>query len=245
MKQGLFRVESNLPIAPNIYKMVLRGETGAISTPGQFINIRLDGFSARRPISVYDYDEDTVTIVYKVIGDGTGYMSRMAPGSVLDVLSGLGNGFSPEKGGARPLIIGGGIGAAPLYRLSRELISRGAEPSVILGFGGRNDMILVDEFRALGAKVTVATADGSAGLRGFVTDAMPDEGYTYFFACGPAAMFSAVNSKAKGSGQFSFEAHMGCGFGACMSCSCKTRFGAKRVCKDGPVFEREEIIWPI
>lgn len=238
-------MESNRPIAADIYKMALRGDTGAITAPGQFINIRLDGFPARRPISVYDYDRDTVTIIYKVVGDGTRYMSRLTPGSVLDVLSGLGNGFDIEKSGARPLLIGGGIGAAPLYRLSRELTARGAEIHVILGFGSEADMMLTDEFRALGAEVTVATADGSAGLRGFVTDAMPDEGYTYFYTCGPAAMLSAVNERAKGSGQFSFEAHMGCGFGACMSCSCRTRFGAKRVCKDGPVFEREEIIWPI
>ena len=245
MKQGLFRVECNLPIAPNIYKMVLRGETGAISAPGQFINIRLDGFSVRRPISVCDYDEDTVTIVYKVVGDGTECMSQLAPGGALDVLSGLGNGFDLEKCGEHPLVVGGGVGAAPLYRLSRELMSRGARPHVILGFSGRRDMILVDDFLALGAELTLATVDGSAGVRGFAADAMPDGGYTYFFACGPSAMLNAVNAKAAGSGQLSLEAHMGCGFGACMSCSCRTLLGAKRVCKDGPVFKREEIIWPI
>lgn len=243
MNHGLFEIADNSAIASNVYKMILRGDCSAITASGQFINIKLDGFYSRRPISVFDSDESSVTIVYKTVGDGTQYMSKLAPGTILDILSGLGNGFDCSKSGDSPLLIGGGIGAAPLYKLCKELLAQGKRPSVVIGFNSESDVILESEFRALGVPVIIATADGSKGVHGFVTDAISDLNYSYFYACGPEAMFAALNKVISGSGQFSYEARMGCGFGACMSCSCKTRFGAKRVCKDGPVFEREEIIW--
>lgn len=246
MKQGLFRVSENTALIPNVYKMRLEGDVGALSSPGQFINIRLDGFYSRRPISVYDSDSSSVSIVYKVVGGGTEYLSTLKAGETLDVLTGLGNGFDSSKSGSRPLLIGGGIGSAPLYGLCKALVQQGKTPTVILGFNSSSELILADSFRGLGVSVIITTADGSLGLKGFVSDAMAFmDNYTYFYACGPEAMFAAVNKAALTPGQFSYEAHMGCGFGACMSCSCKTRFGSKRVCKDGPVFERDEIIWQI
>lgn len=243
MKQDVYRITGNEPIAPGVYRMTLSGDTGAISTPGQFINIRLEGFYARRPISVCDWNDSTITIIYKRVGDGTEKMSRLPSGTALDILTGLGNGFNTAKSGEAPLLIGGGVGCAPLYCLCKRLLEEGKRPSVILGFNTAEEVLLREEFAGLGVPVTVTTADGSCGVRGFVSDAMPAGGYTYFYTCGPAAMFRAVNKRAVTSGQFSYEARMGCGFGACMACSCKTRFGAKRICKDGPVFEREEIIW--
>lgn len=243
MNLGFFEVLENTAIAPGVYKMKLVGDCSAITAPGQFINIKLDGFYSRRPISVFDSDKGSVTIVYKTVGDGTEYMSRLSAGSRLDILTGLGNGFDTGKSGDKPLLIGGGIGAAPLYKLCKELVRQGKQPSVVIGFNSKSELILEDDFRSLGVPVITATADGSHGVKGFVTDAIAGLEYSYFYTCGPEAMFAAVNRVVSGPGQFSYEAHMGCGFGACMSCSCKTRFGAKRVCKDGPVFEREEIIW--
>lgn len=243
MNLGLFEIAENTAIAPGVYKMLLKGDCSAITKPGQFINIKLEGFYTRRPISVFDNDDKAVCIVYKAVGDGTEFMSRLKAGTALDVLTGLGNGFDVEKSGDTPLLIGGGIGSAPLYRLCKVLLSQGRHPTVLLGFNAKKDVILESDFRSLGVPVILTTVDGSLGIKGFVTDAMKERSYSYFYACGPEAMLSAVNVAAVTSGQLSFEAHMGCGFGACMSCSCKTRFGAKRVCKDGPVFEREEIIW--
>lgn len=242
MKQGLFEITQNKPIAENVMQMCLKGDTSAITGPGQFINIKLEGRFLRRPISVCDVNGDEITIIYKIVGAGTEQMSCMESGS-LDVLTGLGNGYDMSLSGDRPLLIGGGAGVPPMYMLAKKLIAEGKKVTVILGFNKKNEIFYEDEFKALGADVKVATADGSYGIKGFVTDAMDGVDYTYFYTCGPEPMLKAVYNKSKTSGQFSFEERMGCGFGACMGCSCKTITGYKRICKDGPVLQKEEILW--
>ena len=243
MKQSVFKIEQNIGIADNVYKMVLSGDTSAVTAPGQFVNIQLDGLFLRRPISVCDYDENTLTLIYKVVGTGTEQMRKMLPGSFLDVLTGLGNGYDTSKSGERPLLIGGGVGVPPMYHLCKKLIAEGKMVTVILGFNSKGDAFYQEEFEKLGATVYVTTADGSYGTKGFVTDVMRNLDYSYFYTCGPEPMFRAINKTAKTAGQYSFEERMGCGFGACMGCSCKTLTGNKRICKEGPVMESEEIIW--
>jgi len=245
MKQGIFQIKQNTEIAPGVFRMELSGDTCAITAPGQFVNVRLDGKFLRRPISVCDRTEGLLTLVYKVVGEGTLQMSRIAPGQELDVLTGLGNGYDLSKCGEKPLLVGGGVGIPPLFWLCRELAGQGVKPVVILGFNTAAEVFFEKEFQDLGAEVLVMTADGSYGKKGFVTDGMKllDTAYTYLYTCGPMPMFRAVNDILKTSGQFSFEERMGCGFGACMGCSCKTITGYKRICKDGPVLEREEILW--
>ncbi len=234
---------SNEPIARDVYKMVLAGDTSAITAPGQFINIQLDGFYLRRPISVCDYDADSVTLLYKVVGGGTEAMSEMKSGDKVDALTGLGNGFNTAKSGDKPLLIGGGVGVPPMFNLCKVLLAEGKNPTVILGFNSAADVFYETEFKALGVDTVVTTADGSYGMKGFVTDAMKGLSYTYFYTCGPEPMFRAIDKVAVTSGQYSFEERMGCGFGACMGCSCKTLTGYKRICKEGPVMEKEEILW--
>ncbi len=243
MKQEIFEILSNNEIAPAVYKIILRGDTSPITACGQFVNIKLDGFYLRRPISICDFDKETLTLIYKVVGGGTEALSKMQKGESLDLLLSLGNGFDTSKSGQNPLIIGGGVGVPPLYALCKRLIAEGKKPSVILGFNTKTEIFYEDEFKNLGADVTVCTADGSYGIKGFVTDAMKDLEYDYFYTCGPSPMFKAIESVANTSGQYSFEERMGCGFGACMGCTCKTKYGNKRICKDGPVLEREEIVW--
>ena len=244
MKQCLFEIVSNRRLAPNVFEMVLHGDCSAVAAPGQFVNLRLDGFYLRRPISVCNVDGDALTLIYKVVGRGTEAMSRMQPGEKLDALVGLGNGYSLDECSDRPMLIGGGAGVPPMYLLARRLLARGADVTVVLGFNAREEIFYEEEFRALGAKVVVATADGSYGVRGFVTDAMKQlPAPSAVCACGPEPMLKAVYNAADVPGQFSFESRMGCGFGACMGCTCKTKYGAKRICKDGPVLRREEIVW--
>ena len=243
MTQGIYTIIKNENIAPNVYRMKLDGDTSAIKAPGQFINIKLDGLFLRRPISIYDYDEKNIEIIYKCVGEGTEKMSKMVSGEKLDVLVGLGNGYDTAKSLEKPLLIGGGVGIPPLYNLCKKLIFEKKTVSVILGFNTKSEIFCYDEFMNLGADVYVTTVDGTAGVKGFVTDAMNSMDYTYFYTCGPEPMLKAVYNKSKTSGQFSFEERMGCGFGACMGCSCKTKYGNKRICKDGPVLEKEEIIW--
>lgn len=223
--------------------MTLEGDTSEIKTPGQFVNIKLDGFYLRRPISVCDAENDKLTLIYKTVGGGTEQMSRLHAGKRLDVLTGLGNGYDIGPSGNSPLLIGGGVGTPPLYMLCKKLIEKRAKPSVILGFGSAEEVFGENEFKKLGASVYVTTADGSRGQKGFVTDVMKNLQYTYFYACGPEAMFRAIDKIAVTEGQYSFEERMGCGFGACMGCSCKTLTGNKRICREGPVMKREEIIW--
>ena len=243
MYQGFYEIKSNKKLTDSIYEMVLVGDTSSITAPGQFINIKLDGFYLRRPISICDYDKDTITIIYKVVGEGTEVMSQMNAGEKLDVLCGLGNGFDTSKSLDMPVLIGGGVGVPPMYNLCKKLIAEGKKVTVILGFNKKEEIFYEDEFKKLGADVKVTTVDGSYGIKGFVTDALKDTDYSYFFTCGPMPMFKAIESTATTSGQYSFEERMGCGFGACMGCSCKTKYGNKRICKDGPVLVREEIIW--
>ena len=242
MKQGKFEITENIPLTENVYKMTLRGDVSAITAPGQFVNIQLDGLYLRRPISVYDVSDTTVTIIYKVVGKGTKQMSRMRSGT-LDVLTGLGNGYDLTGAGDKPVLLGGGVGVPPMYLLARRLREQGKQVKVILGFNTKNEVFCEDEFRALGADVTVTTVDGSYGTKGFVTDALQQMEYTHFYTCGPEPMLKAVYKVAKTSGQLSFEKRMGCGFGACMGCSCKTITGYKRICKEGPVMRKEEILW--
>ena len=242
MQDTIFTIIENNRIAKDIYKMLLRGDTSAIKNAGGFVNIKLDGFYLRRPISVCDVDGDMLTLIYKTVGRGTEAMSGLPVGTQLSVLTGLGNGYDLTLAGDRPLLIGGGVGVPPMYLLAKRLIAMGKNVSVILGFNTADEVFYEDEFKALGCDVTVTTVDGSHGFKGFVTDALPDD-YTYFYTCGPMPMFKALNRAVKTSGQFSFEERMGCGFGACMGCSCKTHVGSKRICKDGPVLKKEEIIW--
>ncbi len=242
MKQGLFKIKSNTPLTENVYKMILEGDTSAITAPGQFINIKLDGFYLRRPISVCDADDNTITIIYKVVGKGTELMCTMKEG-ILDVLTGLGNGYDTALSGDKPLLLGGGVGVPPLYMLAKKLIKEGKKPTVILGFNTQNEVFYADEFASLGANVVVTTVDGSCGIKGFVTTAMADLDYSYFYTCGPEPMLKAVHKASATEGQLSFEERMGCGFGACMGCSCKTLTGYKRICKEGPVMKKEEIVW--
>ena len=242
MKQSLFQIVSNEALTDSVYKMILSGDTSAITAPGQFVNIQLTGKFLRRPISVCDYDETTLTIIYKVVGAGTDQMSAMKPGEMLDILTGLGNGYDLSLAGDRPVLLGGGVGVPPMYNLAKKLIAMGKEVSVILGFNTAGEIFYEQEFKALGCKTCVTTVDGSYGKKGFVTDALP-ENYTYFYTCGPEPMLKAVYRATATSGQMSFEERMGCGFGACMGCSCKTLTGYKRICKDGPVMKKEEILW--
>ncbi len=242
MKQVLLTVKENIPLTQNVYKMTLMGDCSEITSPGQFVNIKIDSFYLRRPISVCDCEGDTLTIIYKTVGKGTLAMSKMPVGTVLDVLTGLGNGYDLELCGENPLLIGGGVGVPPMYMLAKKLREQGKSVTVILGFNTKSEVFYENEFSALGCTVTVTTADGSCGTKGFVTDAVP-KCYSYFFCCGPEPMLKAVYKVSETSGQFSFEERMGCGFGACMGCSCKTITGYKRICKDGPVLKKEEILW--
>ena len=242
MKNLIFTITKNEKLTDNVFLMTLKGDTEGIRC-GQFVNIKIEGLYLRRPISVCDCEGDILTIIYKVVGKGTEKMSEMQVGDELDILTGLGNGYNTARSGERPLLLGGGVGVPPLYMLCKKLIAEGKKPTVILGFNKSDEVFYENEFRALGAEVIVATADGSYGVKGFVTDAMKDMEYTYFFTCGSEPMLKAVYNATTTSGQLSFEERMGCGFGACMGCSCKTITGYKRICKEGPIMRKEEIIW--
>ena len=242
MKQGIFEIVENLPLTENVYKMTLRGDTSAITAPGQFVNIKLDGLYLRRPISVCDLQGNLLTIIYKVVGKGTEQLSEMKAGT-LDLLTGLGNGYDLAKSGASPVLLGGGVGVPPMYLLCKTLLAQGKSVQVILGFNTKNEVFFEQEFKDLGANVTVTTVDGTYGQKGFVTDALAGCDYSYFYTCGPEPMLKAVYRASRTSGQLSFEKRMGCGFGACMGCSCKTVTGYKRICKEGPVLQKEEILW--
>ena len=242
MKNSVFTITKNKNLTTNVYIMTLKGDCEGIRC-GQFVNIKLEGLYLRRPISVCDCEGDTLTLIYKVVGRGTELMSGMKVGETLDLLTGLGNGYDLSKSGDNPLLIGGGVGVPPMYMLCKELIAEGKHPTVILGFNKADEVFYKDEFSALGARVLVATADGSVGIKGFVTNAMEGIDYSYFYTCGPEPMLKAVYKATTTSGQMSFEERMGCGFGACMGCSCKTLTGYKRICKEGPVMEKEEILW--
>ena len=241
MKQGIFTIISNEALTDVVYKMVLKGDTSAITNCGQFVDLRLPEKYLRRPISVCDYNEETLTLIYKVVGSGTDIMSRLQPGTQLDILTGLGNGYDLSVAGDAPVLVGGGVGVPPMFNLCKKLMAEGKHPQVVLGFNTGAEIFLAEDFKALGAEVYIATADGSVGTKGFVTDVIKNLNYTYFYSCGPMPMFRAMEQVMATSGQYSFEERMGCGFGACMGCTIQTKAGYKRVCKDGPVFFREEV----
>ena len=244
MNKSYFIIEENNRIAKDIYKMVLVGDTSHITSPGQFVNIALDGFYLSRPISVCDCVGERLTIIYKSVGKGTEYMSKLQKDDGLDLLCGLGNGYDISKAGKRPLLVGGGVGVPPLYMLAKKLVSAGAKPVAILGFNSAEDVFGEDAFKEICESVFVTTADGSYGQKGFVTDVLKEAGdCSYIYTCGPQAMLKALYFASDTDGQYSFEERMGCGFGACMGCTCKTKYGNKRICKDGPVLTKEEIIW--
>ena len=235
------------PLTKDVYSMTLKGECSDIERPGRFINITVPGFYLRRPISISSWNEKELTIVFRVVGGGTAELAAMEEGTKLDVLMPLGNGFDISSLGdyvRNPVITGGGIGVPPMYGLAKEMVEKGISPDVILGFNTADEIIMADDFRELGIEPVITTVDGSAGIKGFVTDAMKDKAYDYAFACGPAPMLKAVYDIVP-DGQFSFEARMACGFGACMGCTMETVTGYKRVCKDGPIFYKEEIKWQI
>ena len=244
-KRDIYTILSNEPLTPAVYRMVLEGDTQYITRSGQFINLELEGKFLRRPISVSDYDDKSVTIIYKVVGRGTEQMKGMVAGQKLDILTGLGNGFNTENSGPRPLLVGGGVGVPPMYNLCKRLLSEGKRPVVIIGFNTKEEVFYYDEFKALGVDVYCSTADGSFGSKGFVTDVIRGEGleFDYLYTCGPLPMLKALYDATSVDGEYSFEERMGCGFGACMGCTCKTKYGNKRICKDGPVLKRDEIIW--
>ncbi|MFI3333113.1 MAG: dihydroorotate dehydrogenase electron transfer subunit [Rikenellaceae bacterium] len=243
-KRAIYRVESNEPLTESVYRMRLSGDTQYITAPGQFVNIALEGRYLRRPISVSDYDAEGLTIIYKVVGGGTSQMSEMMQGTELDILTGLGNGFNIDAPCSEPLLVGGGVGVPPLYNLCKRLLEMGKRPTVVLGFNTASELFLAEEFEALGAKVVVATVDGSHGVKGFVTSALESISFDYIYSCGPLPMLKALYDATEGiDGEYSFEERMGCGFGACVGCTCKTKYGNKRICKDGPVLGREEIVW--
>lgn len=244
-KKGIYTILSNEPLTPAVYRMVLEGDTQYITRSGQFINIELEGKFLRRPISVSDYDATTITIIYKVVGSGTEQMKAMSAGQTLDILTGLGNGFNTENDAQRPLLVGGGVGVPPLYNLCKRLLSEGKQPVVILGFNTKSEIFYEAEFKALNVDVYCSTADGSYGTKGFVTDVIREKAlkFDYLYTCGPLPMLKALYDATAVDGEFSFEERMGCGFGACVGCTCKTKYGYKRICKDGPVLKREEIIW--
>lgn len=243
MNKVCFTIIENKHLNRDVCLMVLSGDTSEIRAPGQFLNLKLDGFTLRRPISVCDYDKNQVTLIYKIVGEGTAAMEKLHEGETIDALVGLGNGFDTAKSGKCPLLIGGGVGIPPLYNLCKKLIDEGKMPTVVLGFNSKDEAFFEKEFMDLGVNVFVTTVDGSYGRKGFVTDVMPQISYSYFYTCGPIPMFRAIENVALTDGQYSFEERMGCGFGACMGCSMKTKSGNKRICTDGPIFEREEIIW--
>ncbi len=242
MKESIFTIQKNEALTESVYKMVLAGDTSEITRPGQFVNLKIDGLFLRRPISVCDLQDGSLTLIYKVVGKGTEEMAKMKAGKELNLLTGLGNGYDLSLSGEKPLLIGGGVGVPPLYYLAKQLKAEGKEVKAILGFNTKDELFLEKEFQELGVEVIVATADGSYGKKGFVTDALPED-YTYVYTCGPEPMLKALFRSIQTSGQFSFEERMGCGFGACMGCSCKTITGFKRICKDGPVLVKEEILW--
>ena len=245
MQQIFPEIVSNEKIAENVYEMKLRGDFSAITGAGQFVNLTVDGCYLRRPISVCDAENGVLTLVFKVVGKGTEIMSRMQAGKTVDMLVGLGNGYNLEKSGSRPLLVGGGVGVPPLYKLCKELIKRGVSPVVVLGFNKASEVFYKEKFEALGAETYLATADGSLGEKGFVTDVIARLDYTYFYACGPMPMFRALESIAKTDCEYCFEERMGCGVGACLVCACKSVKNGEeyyaRVCKDGPVFNAEEV----
>ncbi len=245
MTKSAFTLEQARQLTGDVWELTLAGDTSAVTAPGQFVNLELPGKFLRRPISVCDWDEGRLLLLVKEAGAGTRQLVRLPAGTELDTLSGLGNGFDLSAVPENAVLTGGGIGIAPLYGLAKRMIAAGRRPRAVLGFRSKADAFYREEFAALGLEVHIATEDGSLGTRGFVTDVLKTlpEGQ-YVLACGPTPMLKAVHALPQLSGgQFSFEARMACGFGACVGCTIQTKQGPRRVCKDGPVFQKEDIVW--
>ena len=245
MLKKIFHIGSNSPVAHDTFRLVLETDASVTVRSGQFVDIALPGRYLRRPISVSDVLPRGLVLYYKAVGEGTRQMAALPPGTALELLLPLGSGFGPEKCREKALLVGGGLGAAPLYLLARELLEAGKHPTAVLGFNRADEICLAEEFRALGVPVHVATLDGSVGTKGFVTDAIKalQPEYDYFYTCGPMVMMKAVCNAVEGSGEASLEERMGCGAGFCYGCSIQTKKGPARVCKDGPVFKTEDILW--
>ena len=244
-KKNIYKVRSNVALSAKTWLMVLEGDTQYLTAPGQFVNIAIEGKFLRRPISVCDYDGQTITLLYDVVGEGTKYMSTLSEGAELDLLTGLGNGFDTSVECQRPLLLGGGVGIAPMLNLAKVLAKQGKKPVVIAGCNSSADAVVAELFEQSGAEVYVATVDGSVGTKGFVTDVIREQalGGDYFYACGPLPMLRALTTAMEIDGELSLDERMACGFGVCMCCSVETKSGAKRICKEGPVFKKEELIW--
>ncbi len=245
MKKIIFRIDGQSETAKDVFLLKLSSTVPFVAHCGEFVDIAIDGLFLRRPISICDLSSNTLTLLYKKVGEGTARLSRMKEGETLEVLTGLGHGFTPSKCKESALLVGGGLGAAPLYFLCRELLSQGKKVTVVLGFNTSEDILLFDEYSALGVTPLLATMDGSAGTKGFVTDAIREHSpeFDYFYTCGPMKMMQAVCSALPTPGEASLEERMGCGAGFCYGCTCHTAQGPRRVCKDGPVFKKEDIVW--
>ena len=245
MEKAIYTILSNELIADKTFRMRLAGPTGSLKHAGQFVDVAIDGFYLRRPLAAQEWDSESLAVIYKVVGEGTAVMSEMTPGLTLEVLSGLGNGFDVDACKKNALIVCGGLGASPVFSLAKELLAAGKKVCVVMGFNTAADAVLIDDFKAMGADVHLATLDGSLGVKGFVTDAIKavEPEFDYFYTCGPAPMMKAVCQSLEGPGEASLEERMGCGCGICYGCTCHTASGPKRVCADGPVFKKEDIIW--
>ena len=235
---------SNIQLTQDIYKMILEVDTSFITNPGQFINITIDNKYLKRPISISDYTDNSLTIIYKVVGKGTKILSNKIKGETIEALVGLGNGFT-IKDNKEVLLVGGGVGIPPLYNLAKQLINNNTKVNVLLGFNTINDIFYDKEFKELGCTVYITTIDGSKGIKGHIGNGLQEYNLTnlYYYSCGPKPMLKALTQISNNQGQLSFEARMGCGFGACMGCSIEVKDGYKRICKEGPIFSSEEILW--
>lgn len=245
--QGVLTIISKTQLCSDVYEMVLQGkEASYVSNPGQFINIKLNDSLQpylRRPMSISDYSDDTITIVFRVVGEGTKILKEKQVGDQLDCLIGLGNGFEVKKD-HKAILIGGGLGTPPLYKLGKELVKQGVEVTTVLGFNSKENVFYEDKFKELG-NCYIATMDGSVGQKGTVVDVINQVGLTFdtYYTCGPEPMLKALVKEYPDNGQLSFEARMGCGFGACMGCSCKVKEKPyKRICVEGSVLSSSEVI---
>ena len=242
MQKKRFQIAENSLIALKTYKLVLVGDC---AVEGEFVHIAIPGFYLRRPLSICDLEDGRMAIVYKVVGKGTRVLSERQSGETLEVLTGLGKGFDPDACREEALLVGGGLGVPPLLLLAKRLKAQGKKVTAVLGFNTAEERILVPEFESVCDTVAVSTVDGSVGVKGFVTDAIKalQPSFDCFYTCGPMVMMKVVCQTLEGPGECSLEERMGCGAGFCYGCSIQTKNGPRRVCKDGPVFKKEELIW--
>ena len=237
MRQQTLTLLSCRALNASVYELILAGAEEMRA--GQFVELSVPGFYLRRPISVADSEDGRLTLLVKEVGEGTKKLRTLQEGARLDVLTSLGRGF--DLSARTPLLVGGGIGCAPLYKLAKDFAAAGVRPRAVLGFRNAEEIYYAEEF-ARYCDVTVATDDGSRGVKGNAVSVAEDIPHDRFYACGPQIMLRAAAQKL-GEGEVSLEARMGCGFGACMGCSIVTVNGYARVCKEGPVFDAKEVVW--